>query len=395
MFDVHERRDGGIPYEGLGTERAVSSVIKELSAAVAGMDAADTNAVDRCLRDADGTSDLHRLGGNAVLAVSLAALLAAAAANEQPLWRHLSDSTGQAAVLPLPMVNVLSGGAHAARRLDIQDVLAIPVGAASFKEAIEWSWRVRRSAQNLAEQRGAEPGVVADEGGIAPTLPTNRSAIELVVDAIERCGLRPGQDVAVAIDVAANQLTDRTVHEPGARRYVMALEGRTLPSAGLLAELAGWTRDYPLISIEDPIADDDTSGWAGAHILPGQLVGDDLIATHVERVAIAQGWGVNAVLIKPNQAGTVSGTHRTLIEAKRRGMAAIVSARSGDTEDHWLADLAVGWGAGQIKVGSTTRSERTAKWNRLLQLEATTQSVLLPYAGASMLAAFKPRGSHV
>jgi enolase len=389
-FEVHERRDGDTAYAGLGTELAVHSVSTELAAAVAGIDASDTSAVDAALHEADGTPNLRRVGGNAVLAISLASLLAAAASADQPLWRFVADRTAQTPVLPLPMVNILSGGAHAARRLDIQDVLAVPIGASSIKQAIEWSWLVRRSAQALAEERGAPVGLVADEGGVAPVLPTNRSAVELVVDAIDHCGLKAGRDVAVAIDVAANQLTESS--HPGAddRRYLLALEGRSLSSAELLVELAGWAHEYPLVSIEDPMADDDEVGWSKAQALPGQLLGDDLIATHADRVPLAHRLGVNAVLVKLNQAGTVTDAYQTMVEARSRSMATVVSARSGDTEDSWLADIAVGWGAGQIKVGSTTRSERTAKWNRLLELEATNEPDQLRYAGTTMLAGYQP-----
>jgi enolase len=388
-FEVHERRDAGPAYAGLGTEQAVKSVNTELAAAVAGIDASETSTVDAALQEADGTPNLRRVGGNAVLAVSLASLLAAAASAEQPLWLFVAERAAQTPVLPLPMVNILSGGAHAARRLDIQDVLAVPVGASSLKQAIEWAWLVRRSAQVLAEQRGAPAGVVADEGGVAPVLLTNRSAIELVVDAIDHCGLDAGRDVAIAVDVAANQLSDASPTS-GDWTYRLALEGRSLGSAELLAELASWAHEYPVVSIEDPLADGDELGWENARALPGQLLGDDLIATHADRIPLAHRLGVNAVLIKLNQAGTVTDAYQTISEARNRSMATVVSARSGDTEDSWLADIAVGWGAGQIKVGSTIRSERTAKWNRLLQLEATTPPEQLRYAGTSALAGYQP-----
>jgi enolase len=387
-FEVHERRDGGSAYAGLGTKEAVKFVNTELAAAVIGIDAEDTSAVDVALRQTDGTPNLHRVGGNAVLAVSLATLLAAAASTGLPLWRFAASRMEQAPVLPLPMVNIVSGGAHAARRLDIQDVLVVPVGASSFTQAIEWSWRVRRSAQVLAEQRGAPAGVVADEGGIAPVVPTNRSAVELVVDAIDHCELRAGIDVAIAIDVAANQLVDSTSTDKDETTYALGLEGRRLLSTAWLAEIVAWVHEFPIVSIEDPMADDDTAGWSRASALPTQLLGDDLIATHVNRLSLAHSLGVNAVLVKLNQVGTVSDAYQTMVGARDHDMATVVSARSGDTEDSWLADIAVGWGAGQIKVGSTTRSERTAKWNRLLQLEACTPSSELPYAGTSKLAGY-------
>jgi enolase len=388
-FEVHELRDANSSYAGLATEDAVGFVKGELAEAVTGIDADDAAAVDAALRETDGTANLERVGGNAVLAVSLASLVAAAASRAQPLWRHVADKTGQTPTLPLPMINILSGGAHAARRLDIQDVLAVPVGATSLKQAIEWSWRVRRSAQVLAEAKGAPQGVVADEGGIAPLLSTNRSAVQLVVDAIDHSGLRPGDDVSIAVDVAANQLVESLAANNDGMTYVLALEGRTLSSSGLLEELKSWVHEFPIVSIEDPMADDDTDGWMKTSSLKRQLLGDDLIATHVDRVALAHRLGVNAVLVKLNQVGTVTDAYRTMSEARRYNMSIVVSARSGDTEDSWLADLAVGWGAGQIKVGSTTRSERTAKWNRLLQLEACAAPGELPYAGVTKLAGYR------
>jgi enolase len=380
--EVLERRDGGTRYAGKGVTAAVAAVDGELAAAVRGLDAADQDGVDTALTDCDGTRDLSRLGGNAVLAVSLATLRAHAASTGRQLWQVLTADAGVEPVLPLPMVNILSGGAHAAGALDIQDVLAVPVGATDAATALEWVARVRRACEELAVAAGARPGLVADEGGIAPVLPSNRAAVELVHAGIERAGLRAGVDVAIAVDVAANRLARTDGAHP---RYELALEGRTCTAAQWVDELADWARQHPLVSIEDPLHEDDWAGWtAAAPRLAGrQLLGDDLIATQLDRVDRAADAGANAVLVKVNQAGTVSAAKRVVTRARERGMATVVSARSGDTEDSWLTDLAIGWAAGQLKVGSTMRSERTAKWNRLLECEARFG---LPFAGVEALA---------
>jgi enolase len=265
------------------------------------------------------------------------------------------------------MLNILSGGAHAAGAVDVQDFLVIPVGASSFAEAIEWSWRVRRAAVEAAEARGLNANLVADEGGLGLALGSNRAALELLSTALDRSGLIPGEQVAIALDVAATQL----VHDGG---YRLAAEDRQVDAAGLLDELEDWVDHHPIVSIEDPVGDDDWDGWMQAGKRLGhrvQLVGDDLFVTDLDRLRRGIEDGVaNAVLVKVNQTGTVSDARAVVQEAKGAGMATVVSARSGETEDAWLADLAVGWDAGQIKVGSLTRSERTAKWNRLLRIEA-------------------------
>jgi len=344
-----ELRDGGDRYAGLGVREAVRNVSEVLGPGVAGLDAARPEELDTALRTIDGSERLGRLGGNAVLAVSLAAAIAAAEAEGLPIYRFLS--LGEP-LLPLPMVNILSGGAHAAGAIEIQDLLVLPVGAGSFAQAIEWAWRVRRATAELAAARGLPAWLTADEGGLGVPLPSTRHALELLVAGIEKAGLRPGEEAAVAIDVAASQLTvtDR-----------------------LLEDVDAWVSAFPIVSVEDPLGPDDWEGWAQAtRRLSGlQVVGDDLFATDVERLqrGIAAG-AANAILVKPNQAGTLSAARAALLRAREAGYATIVSARSGDTEEAWLADLAVAWRAGQIKVGSTTRSERTAKWNRLLRIEA-------------------------
>jgi enolase len=380
--EARELRDGGARYDGLGVRTAVANVTGELAAAVRGLDAADQIGVDQALRAADGTEDLGRLGANAVLAVSVATAVAAAAAQGLALHAAVADS-GERPLLPLPMVNIISGGAHAGRTLDVQDFLAVPLGAQSFAEAIEWCARVRAGTAAVLADRGHAVALVADEGGLGPQLPDNRSALDVLVAGIERGGLQPGTDVGIAVDVAATQF----VTDDG--RYALAAENRVLDAAGLVEELVAWCGRYPVVSIEDALAEDDWDGWARATTaLSGrQLLGDDLFVTNPRRLARGIAEGVaNAVLVKPNQIGTLSDARAVVRQAHAVGYTTVLSARSGETEDDWLADLSVGWRTGQIKVGSTTRSERTAKWNRLLQLEAQLGRAA-DYAGAEALAA--------
>jgi enolase len=379
--EARELRDGGERYDGLGVRRAVASVRGELSDAVRGLDARDQAALDAALRAADGTPDLGRLGANAVLAVSVAAALAAAAGSGEPLWRSAA-APDEPPLLPLPMVNVLSGGAHAGSAIDMQDFLAVPVGARSFAQALEWSWRVRAAAAELVRERGLAAALVADEGGLGPALGSNREALELLTRAIERAGLVPGDEVGIAIDVAATQFV-----QPGGG-YLLSLERRTIGAAELAAELAGWAAEHPIVSIEDPLGEDDWEGWAqaGARLGDLQLLGDDLFVTSAERLRRGVESGIaNAVLVKPNQTGTLSSAREVVEIARAAGYATVLSARSGETEDAWLADLAVAWRTGQIKVGSTTRSERTAKWNRLLRIEAELGDAA-EFAGRAALA---------
>ncbi len=367
--EAHELRDGGARYGGRGVQQAVAAVQHTLGPVLTGRRAADQAAVDAALREVDGTADLSTVGGNAVLAVSIAVARAAAGSAGLPLWRYLcGDLDGSASpLLPMPMVNIISGGAHAGGLIDIQDVLVIPVGARRFCEAIEWTWRVRAATAELAGERGFSPYLVADEGGLAFPLESNEAALELACAGIERAGLRPGDDVAIAVDIAANEL----LVENG---YWLRTERRVLTSAELVELVSKWADSYPLVSVEDPCAEDDWPGWQEASRRLGsrlQLLGDDLFVTHSDRLRRGIELGVaNAVLVKPNQNGTLTGAQRVVEEASAAAYATVVSARSGDTEDSWLADLAVGWRAGQIKVGSLTRSERLAKWNRLLQIEA-------------------------
>lgn len=386
--EAHELRDGASRYGGKGVQRAVANVSAVLADAITGLDASDQHSIDDALRAADGTANLCRLGANAILALSLASLKAAAAAAGEPLWRFALDATQPKIELPMPMINIISGGAHAGRALDIQDVLVVPIGAGAFSQALEWVDRVRRATAAELAELGYPTALVADEGGYGPDLPSNRSALEVVTTAIERAGFSPGNDVALALDIAASQFYDER-----SRRYILAAEDRKLSADEWARELAGWCSSFPMISIEDGMAEDDWDGWAVVTKAIGsatQIVGDDLFTTNPERLQYGISRGVaNAVLVKPNQIGTVSDTHALIHAAKNAGYATVISARSGETEQSWLADLSVAWRTGQIKVGSLARSERTAKWNRLLRLEAELHDVAL-FAGRSGIAPLQP-----
>ncbi|HVK21889.1 MAG TPA: phosphopyruvate hydratase [Actinokineospora sp.] len=370
-----ELRDGEPRYLGRGVRRAVANVIG-LAPRLVGLAPAE---VDPVLADADPSPGFMALGANAVLAVSIAAARADAAAAGMSLARRLAGADGPL-LLPMPMVNVLSGGAHAGAMLDVQDFLVIPVGATSFAQAIEWAGAVRTAAAKLAVRRGFPQAVlVADEGGVGVPLRSNRAALDLLTDAISEAGLVPGVDAAIAIDIAATQFHD-------AGYYRLACEDRVLSAGELVDELVEWCAKYPIVSLEDVLAEDDWPGWQAATAALGdrvQLIGDDLFVTSSERLARGIDTGVaNSVLVKVNQNGLLSGAKAVVDLARAKGYSTVVSARSGETEDDWLADLAVGWRAGQIKVGSTHRSERTAKWNRLLRLEATEHTTFAgPWVG--------------
>lgn len=379
--EARELRDGGDRYAGRGVTHAVSHANNELAEAVRGLDATDQAAVDAALRQADGTAALSRLGANAVLAVSVATARAAAAGCGMPLYQFVAGA-GERPLLPLPMVNIISGGAHAGRSIDVQDFLVVPLGAQSFAAAIEMAWRVRAGTADVLSEAGHPVALVADEGGLGPVLPSNRCALEMVTAGIERAGLVPGVDAAIAIDVAATQLFD-----PADGNYDLVTEDRRASATEWVAEVTSWCAQFPIVSIEDVLAENDWQHWqlAAQSLTPMQLVGDDLFCTDVERVNRGiRDRVANAVLVKPNQVGTLSDARRVVDLARHADMATVLSARSGETEDTWLADLAVGWRTGQIKVGSTMRSERTAKWNRLLGIEARlgTQA---DYAGAGAL----------
>ena len=378
--EAHELRDRDLPaWGGRGVGRAVTHVREELAPAVLELDAREQRLVDAALRSADGTAALSRLGANAVLAVSLATARAAANGEHTPLHQYLAALVGVEPLLPLPMVNMISGGAHAGRNLDIQDVLAIPVGAPTYSEGLEWIVRLYWALRGLLVARGHQP-LVGDEGGFGPVLARNEDALALVAEAIAAAGLRAGADVALALDVAATEFYRdgryRLEHEPG------------MPVAdaeGMLRLTDAWAQRYPIVSIEDPLAEDDWDGWRRLTAQLGnrlQLIGDDLFVTNAARLQRGINEHVaNAVLVKVNQTGTLTDTLETVRLARQHGYRAVISARSGETEDDWLADLATGSGAGQIKVGSVARSERLAKYNRLLRIEEELDSGA--YAGGS------------
>jgi len=356
-------RDGGDRLGGFDVQTALAHVNGEIATALCGADAAGQEAVDRILVDLDGTPDKGRLGGNALIAVSMAVAHAAAAAAGEPLWRHLGGETPGR--MPVPQVQIFGGGAHAGRRVDIQDFMVVALAADSFDQALEWTAEVYRAAGRLMESAGTLQGV-ADEGGYWPVFATNEEGLETLVRAIEDAGFVPGEEIAVCLDVAASQLG-------GGGRYRLGLEGRELDSDGLGEMLAGWIERYPIVSIEDPLAEDDEEGLRRFTRAVGgkvQIVGDDFLVTDAGRVRRAAGVGAcNAVLVKPNQAGTLSEARAALEAARAAGWGTIVSARSGESEDVTIVHLAVGWDAGQIKVGSFARSERMAKWNEGLRIE--------------------------
>lgn len=368
--EARELRDGGDRYAGFGVRTAVGNVRDRIAPSIVGIDADERGAVDRALYELDPSPQHADIGANAVLAVSIAVTRAAAAAAGVSLARYEAGSGPL--LIPMPMVNIVSGGAHAGGLIDIQDILVIPTAASSFGQAIEWSARVRDAATALGRSRGHEAAVlVADEGGLGLPLRANHEALALVVDAIGAAGLVAGEQVHLAVDVAANQFFD-------AGEYVLSGEGRRLTSLEMIDEIRRWCREYPVVSVEDALAEDDWDAWAQLTAVLGgdvDLVGDDLFVTNPQRLERGIRSSVaNSVLVKVNQNGTLTGAREVLNAAQDAGYRTVVSARSGETEEAWLADLAVGWRGGQIKVGSTHRSERVAKWNRLLEFEATEET---------------------
>ncbi|TMK38952.1 MAG: phosphopyruvate hydratase [Actinobacteria bacterium] len=362
-FEATELRDGGDAYLGKGVARAVANVNGELAAAVRGRDAEDQRALDRELIALDGTPNKSRLGANAIAGVSLAAAHAAAAEERQPLWRYLGGE--QAHVLPVPMMNVLNGGAHADNALDFQEFMIVPWGAPSFSECLRVGSEVFHRLKARLHKSGLSTAV-GDEGGFAPDLPSNEEALVALVDAIEAAGYRPGEDVAVALDPATSEL-----YSDGA--YRLEHEGRTLAADELTGYWADLLERYPIVSIEDGMAEDDWPGWRVLTERLGervQLVGDDLFVTNVERLRRGIAAGVaNSVLIKVNQIGTLTETLEAIATAREASYTAVISHRSGETEDVTIADLAVATGCGQIKAGAPSRTDRVAKYNQLLRIE--------------------------
>ena len=371
-------RDGGSRFGGLGVSAAVNNVNGPISDALTGLDASDQNLIDQTLIDLDASPDKSRLGANATVAVSLAVLNAAAAAAGLPPWRYLAgDSTPR---LPLPQIQIFGGGAHANGRIDIQDLLVLTPGASSFRECLEIGAEVYASAGELLAQRGNLAGI-ADEGGWWPNCDGNEHALELLVGAIEHSGHTPGADVFIALDIAASEF-----YHDG--KYRVGVERRELDRDGLVELLLAWVDRFPIASIEDPVAEHDTAGMQALNQAVGhriQIVGDDYLVSNTARVRDAAAVrACNAVLLKVNQAGTVTETKAAFDEARDHGWGTIISARSGETEDVSIAHLAVGWDAGQLKVGSMARSERLAKWNEVLRIEEAMGSGA-QFAGAAAL----------
>ena len=362
-FEATELRDGGDAWAGKGVSKAVANVNGEIAAAVAGRDAFDQRGLDEALVALDGTPNKSRLGANAILAVSLAAAHAAAAEEGQPLWRYLG---GEAAhVLPVPMMNVLNGGAHADNEVDFQEFMVVPCGAASFSESLRMGSEVFHALQRTLRDRGLSTGV-GDEGGFAPDLASNEAALEALIEGIRAARYEPDRDVAIALDPAASE-----VFSDGA--YVHEHEGRTLSASDLTDYWAGIADRYPVVSIEDGMAEDDWDGWKALTERIGdriQLVGDDLFVTNTERLRRGIDLGVgNSILIKVNQIGTLTETLDAIAMARDAGYTAVMSHRSGETEDVTIADLAVATGCGQIKTGAPSRSDRVAKYNQLVRIE--------------------------
>ena len=372
-----ELRDGGSAQAGYGVSRAVANVKNEIAPVLVGQDAVHQETIDGVLVELDGTPNKSRLGGNALIATSMAVLQAAANAHHTPLWRYLAGE--QVVQMPLPEIQIFGGGAHAGRRIDIQDLLVMPVGSHSTDEALAMVADVYRAAGDLMSDAGRRAGV-ADEGGWWPDFASNEEALQMLTKSIEKAGYGNGE-IMISLDIAASEFGSGGVYRPG-------LEGRSYSRDEWIEVLLQWLAKYPILSIEDPLAEDDTEGMiaftqaAGAKV---QVIGDDYLVTNAARVTKAfEQKACNAVLIKPNQAGTITETLAALQAAKACGFSTIVSARSGESEDVMISHLSVGWNAGQLKVGSFARSERMAKWNELLRIEEALGSAAR-YAGRTAL----------
>ncbi|PYX32292.1 MAG: phosphopyruvate hydratase [Acidobacteria bacterium] len=361
---VELRDDDEQRYKGKGVLKAVENVNGEIAEALANMDAADQRAIDAKMIQLDGTENKGRLGANAILAVSMAAARASAEAFEMPLYRYLGGAGTN--TLPVPMMNILNGGAHADNNVDFQEFMVMPIGAPSFSEALRWGVEVFHTLKGVLKKRGYNTAV-GDEGGFAPSVKSNVEAIEVVLEAIQGAGYKPGEDISIALDPAVSEL-----YQDG--KYVFKKSDKSSKSSEEMVKYwAKWVRDYPIVSIEDGLAEDDWEGWAMLTKEVGdkiQLVGDDLFVTNVERLQEGIDRGVaNSILIKVNQIGSVSETLDAIDLARRNGYTSVISHRSGESEDTFIADLAVATGAGQIKTGSASRTDRVAKYNQLLRIE--------------------------
>jgi len=385
-FEAVELRDGGEAYGGKGVLKAVGYVNDQLSELLLGLDAVDQREVDRLLIEADGTTNKSHYGANAILGTSLAVARAAADALGLPLYRYLGGVNAH--VLPVPMMNILNGGKHADNNVDLQEFMCMPVGAATYTDGLRMSVEVFHSLKKVLHGRGLSTSV-GDEGGFAPNLASNEDAIKVILEAIEKAGYTPGVDVAVALDPAATEFFDAAKGV-----YVLASENRSLAPKEMAAYYADLCARYPIVSIEDGMAEEDWEGWAALTEMVGQkvqLVGDDLFVTNVERLQEGIDRGVaNSILVKVNQIGTLSETLDTMFVAGRHGYTAIVSHRSGETEDTTIADIAVAANTGQIKTGSLSRTDRTAKYNQLLRIESALGRSAR-YPGRAAFAALRGR----
>ncbi|MFB2581548.1 phosphopyruvate hydratase [Herbiconiux sp. P15] len=372
-FEAYELRDGDKGrYLGKGVEKAVDAVIDEIGPALEGFDATDQRLVDAAMIALDGTDNKKRLGANSILGVSLAVARAAADSADLPLFRYVGGPNAH--TLPVPLMNIVNGGAHADTGVDIQEFMAVPLGAESFSEALRWGVETYHSLKSLLKSKGLSTGL-GDEGGFAPELPNNREALDFILEAITQAGFTPGKDIGLALDVAASEFYDNGSY---------TFEGTQRSSEEMTAYFADLVANYPLVSIEDPLNEDDWAGWAHLTSELGskvQIVGDDLFVTNPTRLAegITKGTG-NSILVKVNQIGTLTETLDAVSLAQRSGMTAILSHRSGETEDTTIADLAVAVDAGQIKTGAPARSERVAKYNQLLRIEEELAEAAV-YAG--------------
>ena len=379
QFEAVELRDGGARYAGKGVTQAVEHVNNEIAAALDGFEALDQRGLDQFLIDLDGTDNKARLGANAILGVSLAVAKAAADELELPLFRYVGGTN--ASVLPVPMMNVLNGGAHADNNVDLQEFMIMPVGAGSFSEGLRWGVETYHVLKKVLHDKGLSTAV-GDEGGFAPNLSSNEEAVQVLVQAIEAAGFEPGTDLAIALDPASSEF-----FSDGA--YVLSGEGRSLSPAEMAAYYADLCGRYPIVSIEDGMAEEDWEGWAALTAAVGddvQLVGDDLFVTNVERLQRGIDAEVaNSILIKVNQIGSLTETLEAVGLATRNGYTAVMSHRSGETEDNTIADLAVATNCGQIKTGAPARSDRVAKYNQLLRIEELLGETAV-YRGASALA---------
>jgi len=385
-LEALELRDGDDRFGGKGVLGAVANVNGQIASELLGRDALDQRGIDRLLIDLDGTDTKSKLGANAILGVSMAVAKAAADELAMPLFRYLGGAGAH--LLPVPMMNVLNGGAHADNNVDVQEFMIVPHGAPSFAEALQMGAEVYHSLKGLLLDKGLSTGL-GDEGGFAPDLAKNEDALDLLVEAIERSGYAAGEEVAIALDVAATEL-----YTEGA--YSLEGEGRTLDADGLGELYSGWLSTYPIVSIEDPLDEEDWEGWIAITTALGsavQLVGDDLFVTNTQRLSLGIERGAaNSILVKVNQIGTVTETSEAVTMAHRAGYSSVISHRSGETEDATISDLVVAWGSGQIKAGAPARTDRVVKYNQLLRIEeALGESAR--YAGTAAFPRWQPRSA--